>query len=215
MNFKQAYKEMMDGKCVRRIGWSWDYQNNTKYWFIDKGKIKIRLNDGKLLTKLNSFTSKNLEDTTKDDWEVASCENIQLWRPKKNEKYWYIDDKFKVNKTYNEYVLSQNDRIKAGNCFKTPYEAIHMAKKLEVIKQLQDFASETGEVNLKDKSQRKYYLSYNMLTRKIDILCLYREAVLTFNIYFTSFEAAEKAIEFVGEEKIKLYYFDIDEENDE
>ena len=215
MNFNDAYKEMLNGKCVRRKGWAWwDYSDDyiaTKYWFIDNYKIKIRLDNGKLLTKL---TPRNLADAAKTDWEVVSFENIQLWRPKKNEKYWYIDDKFQVNKAYNKYVLSQNDRIKAGNCFKTPFEAIHAAKKLEVIKQLQDFASEAGEVNLKDDNQSKYYLTYCTNTHSIEILnCYTHYFALPFNIYFTSIEAAKKAIEFVGEEKIKMYYFDIDEEN--
>lgn len=112
-------------------------------------------------------------------------------------------------------MLSQDDRIKAGNCFKTSCEAIHIAKKLEVIKQLQDFASATGEVNLKENSQAKYYLSYCRITRKVEIMrwdTFY--LVQPFNIYFTSCEAAEKAIEFVGEEKLKLYYFDVDEDSD-
>lgn len=71
-----------------------------------------------------------------------------------------------------------------------------------------------GDINWKNIEQTKCYITYNYNSRKVEIshrILSVCTRALSFNIYFTSYEAAKKAIEFIGEEKIKRYYFDIDE----
>lgn len=214
MNFNSAYKEMLNGKRIRRAEWVYNCDGKSyQYCFIDNHKIKIKLKNNAIIT---DTTSDILFEAEKIDWEVLDKIEINQWKPKKNKKYWYVDTDFTVSKAYNKYMLIKNSRIDAGNCFKTFYEADRIAKKLKVIKQLQDFASAAGDINWENIEQHKYYIDYDYNSRKVEIshsILFVCTRVLPFNIYFTSYEAAKKAIEFVGEEKIRRYYFDIDEEN--
>lgn len=45
------------------------------------------------------------------------------WKPKADEKYYYIDDCFEVKKNYNYGYHTDKLRIDSGNCFKTFKEA--------------------------------------------------------------------------------------------
>lgn len=62
MNFKEAYKEMLKGKKVRRPGF-------VNPWYIEQDKIVIKLKSGKVLeVPLNIVT---IIDMDSNDWEVA------------------------------------------------------------------------------------------------------------------------------------------------
>ena len=104
-------------------------------------------------------------------------------------------------------------RFNIGNCFKTKEEAEHILEKLKVIHELQKFAYENneGEIDWKNFNQCKYYLVYD--TKDEDLYVDYsiqceREP---FNIYFTSSKIAKRAIEEIGEDRIKKYYFNVEE----
>ena len=202
MNFKEAYEEMLKGKKVRRLGWK-------GYWFIEDNKIKIRLKDGNI--KFNAFTQETITNTLAEDWEVVK--ESKVWKPKKDEPYYYVGSNGEVLGDYNSNHQIDEGRINLGNCFKTKEEAEHMLEKLRVIKELRDFALENNEedIDWNHLSQRKYVIIYDPEDQNVDVYCDWRTQYLPFNIHFTSEKIAQKAIEFVGEEKIKRYYFDIDE----
>lgn len=65
MNFKQAYQEMLNGKKIKRPGWG-------GYWFIEDGKVKIKLKTGKIIE--NDFNQETITNTLADDWEVINEE---------------------------------------------------------------------------------------------------------------------------------------------
>ena len=88
-----------------------------------------------------------------------------------------------------------------------------MVEKFKVIRELQKFANENNEkeIDWKNKTQCKYYLVYD--TKDEDLYVDYttyskREP---FNIYFTSSKIAKKAIEEIGEDRIKKYYFNVED----
>lgn len=204
MNFKEAYKEMLKGKKVRRPGWG-------GYWFIEDDKIKIHLKDGN--TIFDNFTQETMTNTLEEDWEVV--EESKVWKPKEGELYYAVD----YDGTILNFGVCENenvadyDEINLGNCFKTQEEAKHMAEKLRVIKELRDFALENNgaEIDWENGDQEKHIIAYGFQTIKTDLW--YRTQHIPFNIYFTSEDIAQKAIETIGEDRIKKYYFDIDEEN--
>ena len=88
-----------------------------------------------------------------------------------------------------------------------------MVEKLKVIHELQKFAYENNEkeIDWNNFSQTKFYLIYDSEVN--NILVDYSSCTRTnsFNIYFTSFKIAKKAIEEIGEDRIKKYYFDVEE----
>lgn len=203
MNFKEAYEKMREGKKVRRKDW-------LGYWFIEDGKVKIYLKDGNI--KFNNFTQETIANTLADDWEIVE-EKKKYWTPKEKEKYFYIEDCMGVSDDRNVQAPIDYCRFNIGNFFKTKIEAEHILEKLKVIHELQKFAYENneGEIDWKNFNQCKYYLVYD--TKDEDLYVDYtayckREP---FNIYFTSSKIAKKAIEAVGEDRIKKYYFNVED----
>ena len=202
MNFKEAYKAMQEGKNVRRKSWK-------KNEFID-----VNYND--------KFVFTSIENALAEDWEIVE-EKKKYWEPKKDEKYYYITDCGDVdNHLYSNLVVNddylyanwliERARFNIGNYFKTKEEAEHMVEKLKVIHELQKFAYENNEreIDWNNFSQNKFYLIYDSEVNNILVDYFSCTRTNSFNIYFTSFKVAKKAIEAVGEDRIKKYYFDVE-----
>ena len=204
MNFKEAYEKMQEGKKVRRKGW-------LGYWFIEDGKVKIYLKDGNI--KFNNFTQETIANTLAEDWEVVEEPKIKDREPKKGDTYYYIGSVGTIlNYDYREDI-SDAALLNIGNCFKTEEEAKHMVEKLKVIHELQKFAYENNEkeIDWNNKTQYKYYLVYATEDEELYVdYAVYCKRELL-NIYFTSSDIARKAIKTIGENRIKKYYFDIEE----
>ena len=202
MNFREAYKEMLKGKKVRRHAWK-------GYWFIEDNKIKIHLKDGN--TIFDNFTQETITNTLQEDWEVV--EESKVWKPEKDGHYYYYDND---GRTYqSSYCEDSIDkcRLEFGNCFKTQEEAKHMAEKLKVINELKNFALENNneKIDWRDKCIGKYFITYDFYDEEISVASYTFRNFLPFEIYFTSKEIAQKAIKTIGADRIKKYYFDIEE----
>lgn len=202
MNFKEAYQKMLEGKKVRRKDWG-----SGQYYSLLKDKIFFI--DRVIVLNIT------VEDSLADDWEVVE-EKRQYWKPKKDEKYYFItayEYDVCVMDDMNDEVIVDDNRINMGNYFKTKEEAEHMVEKLKVIHELQKFAYENNERenDWNNFSQTKFYLIYDSEVN--NILVDYSSCTRTnpFNIYFTSFKIAKRAIEAVSEDRIKKYYFDVEE----
>lgn len=202
MNFKKAYKEMLKGKKVRRHAWK-------GYWFIEDNKIKIHLKDGN--TIFDNFTQETITNTLQEDWEVV--EESKVWKPEKDGHYYYYNDTGHIYESCYDGDSTDKNRLEFGNCFKTKEEAEHMVEKLKVIKELRDFALENNneKIDWRDKCIGKYFITYDFYDEEISIASYTFRNFLPFAIYFTSKEIAQKAIETIGEYRIKKYYFDIEE----
>lgn len=202
MNFKEAYQKMLEGKEVKRKGWEgWQY-----YKLI-----------GDNMYYANKLIASNItvENALADDWEVVeeTKSKVKVWKPNKNEKYCYIGGDGDIYHTVNVNLTADDCIFSIGNYFKNEEEAEHMVEKLKVIRELQDFALEHNdeEIDWNDVNQEKLYLGMNPKIKSIDIFHTCSWIYLPFNIYFTSEEIAEKAIETIGEDRIKKYYFDIED----
>ena len=86
-----------------------------------------------------------------------------------------------------------------------------MVEKLKVIHELQKFAYENNEkeIDWNNKTQYKYYLVYATEDEELYVDYAVYCKREPFNIYFTSSKIAKRAIEAVGEDKIKKYYFNV------
>ena len=187
MNFKEAYEKMREGKKVRRKDW-------LGYWFIEDGKVKIYLKDGNI--KFNNFTQETIANTLAEDWEVVEEPKIKDWKPKKGDTYYYIGSVGSIFNYDCREDISDEAHCNIGNCFKTEEDAKHMVEKLKVIHELQKFAYENneGEIDWKNKTQYKYYLVYDTEDEELYVDYAVYCKREPFNIYFTSFKIAKRAI---------------------
>ena len=205
MNFKEAYKEMLKGKKVRRPGF-------VNPWYIEQDRIVIKLKLEKVLeVPLNTVT---IVDMNSNDWEVVEeNKESKVWKPEKDGHYCYYNDTGHVYESCYDGDSTDKNRLEFGNCFKTKEEAEHMVEKLKVINELKKFALENNEAEIdwNNLSQKKYVIIYDPENQNVDVYCYWRTQYIPFNIHFTSEKIAQKAIETIGEDRIRKYYFDVEE----
>ena len=202
MNFREAYKEMLKGKKVRRHAWK-------GYWFIEDNKIKIHLKDGN--TIFDNFTQETITNTLQEDWEVV--EESKVWKPEKDGHYYYYDNDGRTyQSSYCEDSIDKR-RLEFGNCFKTRKEASHMIEKLKVINELKKFALENNEeeIDWKNLKQVKWTIAYHHISKELELIDWHNTQFSSSDIYFTSKGIAQKAVETIGEDRIRRYYFDVEE----
>lgn len=205
MNFKEAYQKMLEGKKVKRKG-------RSCCCFYNSNENKFCTGDGLAITGIA------FEAALADDWEVVEEREVveePKWKPREGELYFYVNSNGEIEYRYykNRNINDKRRICNIGNYFKTDEEADHMVEKLKLIRELQDFALEHNdeEIDWNDVNQEKLYLGMNPKIKSIDIFHTCSWIYLPFNIYFTSEEIAEKAIETIGEDRIKKYYFDIED----
>ena len=199
MNLKEAYEKMREGKKVKRKG-------RSMCCFYDSKAGRICTGDGVAVTGIA------FEAALADDWEIVE-EKKKYWTPKEKEKYFYIEDCMGVSDDRNVQAPIDYCRFNIGNFFKTKIEAEHILEKLKVIHELQKFAYENneGEIDWKNFNQCKYYLVYDTEDGELYVDYAVYCKREPFNIYFTSFKVAKRAIEAVGEDRIKKYYFNVED----
>lgn len=217
MNFKQAIEEMKKGKKVRRKGWK-------DVWFtLDNGGSVLRtipnMYKGTIkgtITGLEPLTLESAENVCADDWEVIE-DKKQWWKPELDEKYYIICSDGSID--FNTYDGDFCDKsfMAIGNCFQTEEQAKFMVEKLKIIHELKTFAVENNEeeIDWNNKDQRKYYLILTCTggkNRYMDATYTFELRSIPFNVYFTSEKLAKKAIETIGEERLKKYYFGVEDE---
>lgn len=204
MNFKEAYQKMLEGKKIKRPDWK-------GYWFIDSkdNKFKIKLAGGEI--KENKFTQETIKNTAADDWEVMEEPKNKVWKPNKNEKYCYIGGCGDIYHAVNVNSTTDDCIFSIGNCFKTEEDAKHMVEKLKVIKELQDFAIENRdeEISWDEDSRYKFSIYFDYKWKMISVSWATVAHDSPFNIYFASEKAIHDAIDSIGEDRIKKYYFDV------
>jgi hypothetical protein len=198
MNFKEAYQKMLEGKKVKRKGWEgWQY-----YKLI-----------GDNMYYANKLIASNItvENALADDWEIVGETKSKVWKPKKGDKYFFISSRLEVVKFNNQEDSVDKKVINSGNYFKTKEEAQHMVEKLKVIKELQDFAIENRdeEISWEEDSRYKFSIYFDYKWKMIRISWATVAHDSPFNIYFASEKAIHDAIDSIGEDRIKKYYFDV------
>lgn len=128
------------------------------------------------------------------------------WKPAINEDYWYLSGAGDAHCTDNCNYAVDKLRFAIGNYFKNKKEAEFEIERLKVIAELKKFA-ESDDVWNGETNHYYLYFSVNSGEILIDYNTHYNRA----DIYFTSKEIAQKAIETVGEDRIKKYYLRIKE----
>lgn len=134
----------------------------------------------------------------------------KVWKPECNKNYWIINGFSVVNSSWDNDNVDYR-RYEIGNCFKTEKDAEFALEKLKVEAELRRFAEENNEceIDWTDRKQNKWLICYNYDSKNIDTG--YDDTLRTHYIYFSSKEIAKQAIKHIGEERLKKYYFRIED----
>lgn len=146
----------------------------------------------KLIQKSNGFKSK-------------------MWKPNYGRKYFYINDCGAIinSKWYDDVIDTY--RYEIGNCFKTKEETEFALEKVKVETELRRFAEENNEHEIDWKDRREKYFIYYDYIKEIISTSYKFSFRRTSAPFFTSKEIAEQAIKSIGEERLKKYYFGVDD----
>lgn len=129
------------------------------------------------------------------------------WKPKKGDKYWFINNSgYIVDSQWDNYDIDI-ERYLLGNYYRTKEECEFARQKLKVIAELKEFAE--PEDRKWDGTEPHCLITWDFWEGGISVksICTYKGN----DIYFSTEEDAEKAIQAVGEERIKKYYLQVED----
>lgn len=212
MNFSEALYEMKEGKKVTREKWEKDKTKRYKYIQIEHGKCIAFLKDDVLK---DIYEGQNYmgcifdyADFTAEDWKIyKEKEKNKSWNPKEGDTYFYISGTGTViSDTFTPLLPSNNDKLLFNNAFQTAEEAENMLEKIKIINKLRELS------NIKfSENKNKYFIYYNFRENKV--LCGETNLckLSPFEACFETEKECQEAIETIGKENLKKYYFDIAE----
>lgn len=208
MKFTEILEELRKGKKVTREKWEKPGDSCAiDFIMYDQKKDKCEFyRDGKYYDEFVWV----YEDIIAEDWKIyEEKENNKGWKPKEGDTIFYITESGRViSGTFLSLLPSDNDKVLFNNAFQTREEAEHMLEKIKIINKLRELSNISFNDNCK---QEKFVIFYNTENQQIRITqhTVIRE--IPFNIYFKNKEDCQKAIEIIGEENLKKYYFDVED----
>lgn len=132
------------------------------------------------------------------------------WKPKIDEKYFYVDYKADFFSTQNNNFNIDKRMLSIGNYFKTREEAEFELERLKVLEELKEFSYEFSDEEWENSAILKYQL--------VCFYGKYNEKGIGYTgivyskhngVYFKTKEDVKKAIKKIGEDRLKKYYFKV------
>ena len=193
-----SYRILEDGK---RNGWTDEMFEEEMENKMDNKNITINMEN------LSDEERNTLLSLVKKSNEPKS----KVWKPEYGKEYSFIGNNGEIIRDCHSNHQLDRDRYSIGNCFKTEDEAKFALEKLKVITELKRFAIEhnEGEIDWNSKIQNIYCLYYR--EHRGDIEADYFCSRLWDGVFFTSKKIAEQAIKEIGEERLKKYYFEVND----
>ena len=134
--------------------------------------------------------------------------NNENWCPKTNDIYFFINGEMCGESIWEEHSVDVA-RYELGNCFKSKEECEFAIEKTKVTVELKRFAEKNNKctINWNDYTQRKYYIKYDV---KDDVIMVFSSGCMKSGntIYFSSQEIAKNAVDTIGTDRLKKYYFE-------
>lgn len=130
------------------------------------------------------------------------------WKPELGERYHYINSGGLIIICAWANDNDDNRRYAIGNIYRTEEEARFAVEQLKVLTELKEYADDNKEWNGDDGH---WFIEYNANEKCIRADYFLTTKNIPFNIYFSSEEQAEKAINAIGKERLKKYYFCVEE----
>lgn len=213
MKFTEILEELKKGEKVTREEWEKVKTYRYKYIKLEHGDCVAYLKDGSVRHKGEELTTWvgcvfGCADFTAEDWKIYE-ETNKNWQPKQSEIYYSILANGSIDyTTYDSNNRIDKQRLSSGNYFKTGEEAEHMLQKIRIIIQLRKLSNISFNDNCK---QEKFVIFYNTENQQIKITQHKFIREIPFNIYFKNKGDCQKAIETIGEDNLKKYYFDVED----
>ena len=178
MNFNEMLECLEKGEKVRLSTWQ------------ENDYIGIRSNIGVYQYYEDNSPYKQYEFSHRDihatNWEIYKPSEGIIF-PKDDEKIYYLDEcGYATYRSYDETSSRDNSQIKFGNYFKNEEEAKFVAKKLSIIKRLENLASNSLDWKGNDY---KYFIFYDCKEEKVSVASDINDKYLPFSIYFRSKES--------------------------
>lgn len=161
--------------------------------------------------KLNELMEKYGEYEVKEGFMdlLEKPKPKSVWDLKCGDEYYFLSSCGNVTKSVSFNIDTDKERLNIGNGFLTKENAKFARECLKVIAELKKYAKEFSDGEWKDNKTQKYYIVYRYSGDYIRSILTYtsKDSVL----YFESPEKIQEAIDAVGEERIKKYYFGVKE----
>lgn len=147
-------------------------------------------------------------DLLASDWEYVNYKG-EIWKPKNGDFYYYVNSTGHLAcERFLMHSSDDNSKLAFNNVFKTEQEAKKMLEKLKIINRLRELSN----INYgNDSSQIKYTIGYEIDSKKVYPTANRYTRIMPFEVYFETAKDCLKAIDIIGEENLKKYYFDVDE----
>jgi hypothetical protein len=144
--------------------------------------------------------------------EYLGIKEPKKWKPNHGEMYWYIPHCGDIASTiWSNYCDLDADLFAMGNCFKTKEEAEFALEKYKVYLELKNFADENNDpIDWNNKKQEKYIINYCTVDKKSVFVDSWATYQFIGCVYFSSYKLAKRAIQKVGEDRIKKYLFGVE-----
>lgn len=130
------------------------------------------------------------------------------WKPKENEKFWYIDSYGSVNYTcFMSGTEADTKKFENYNCFKTEGEALQEAEKILVRRQLEDITKRLNKgekIDWHNEEQPKYSIRFDYYPGKIVLDCCFRQQALGV-VYCLDKNFLDIAKREIGEDRLIKY----------
>lgn len=147
------------------------------------------------------------DDLLANDWKYV--EYNKKWKPESGDTIYYVSSTGHVYEdTFCNCSSSDNDKISFNNVFKTKEDAKKMLEKLKIINRLRELS------NIKfvyDSSKLRYSIGYEIDAKKVLPTMNRFTRIIPFDLYFETYKDCQNAINEIGEENLKKYYFDVDD----
>ena len=156
----------------------------------------------------------NMENLSKEEREQllklvekANKKESKVWVPEPRYIYYLISSEGEITQSIwcGSHPIDKN-RYLIGNCFKTQEEAEFALERQKVIVELERFAKEHNDTN-----------KHSCRLLRYDNECSFSSAIGVYNYgaavipTFTSDRSAMEAVETIGKDRIKKYYFGVKE----
>lgn len=159
-----------------------------------------------LLSELEKLKAEfhTLEEKIRTYDEGLNSLNTRQWIPEKEGMYWCMDNNGWAFPSNWEDDTSDRSRLEIGNVFKTEKEAKFEYERLKILAIMKKYSKPF----VKNKDNWIIYY-YNEDMKKIKSS---KTQAFNYGIpYFKSKETAQKVIDEIGEDRLKKYYFRMDE----
>lgn len=146
-------------------------------------------------------------DLLASDWEYVNYKG-KIWKPESGDTIYYVSSTGHVYEdTFCACSNCDNDKVSFNNVFKTKEYAKKMLEKLKIINKLRELSN----INFGyDINQFKYSIGYEIDTKKVYPSINRFTRLIPFEVYFKTANDCQNAIDEIGEENLKKYYFDVE-----